>query len=188
MLTHKGTITLRTPRLTLRRFTLDDAQGVFEAYTSDANVGKSLDLDSHTSIDETKEMLKEWTSGYDSATKYHWVIVYRDVVVGEINLFDVADREERCELGYTLGSKWWNQGIATEAVAEIIRYAFEEVHFNKICAQHNTENVASGKVMQKNHMKQEGLFRAHKVKRDGTKYDTACYAILRDAWHDENRR
>ena len=40
MLTHKGTQTLTTPRLKLRRLTVDDAQAMFENWASDEKVTK----------------------------------------------------------------------------------------------------------------------------------------------------
>ena len=182
MLIHKGTVTLHTPRLVLRRFSVDDAQAVYDSYTSDENVAKCHNLAVHASVRDTMEMLKEWVSKYNDSEYYHWIIEYNGNVVGEINLFDIANEQERCELGYTIASKWWNYGIASEAVSEVIRFAFSEIHFNKICAQHDTENAASGKVMLKNGMKREGLFREHNVRQDGTRNDVAFFAIFKSEW------
>jgi ribosomal-protein-alanine N-acetyltransferase len=186
MLTHKGTVTLHTSRLILRQFTVDDAQAVYDGYTSDEHVAKQHNLNVHNSVKDTKAMIIEWIAKYDNPEYYHWVIECRGIIVGEINLFDVDNRSERCELGYTIGSKWWNNGIATEATAEVIRYAFAEVNFNKICARYDTENIGSGKVMQKNGMKQERLSRHHNTRKNGTKTDTAFYTILKSEWAIEH--
>lgn len=112
MLTHKGTATLATPRLLLRR-------GVYDGYTSDALVSERHNLDAHRSVEETRTMLAGWIAQYGDLRYYHWAIEHEGAVIGEINLFDVADGPERCELGYTIGSKWWNSGFATEAAAEV---------------------------------------------------------------------
>ena len=182
MLTHKGTVVLHTPRLVLRRFSTDDAQAVYDSYTSDENVAKYHNLSVHESAQDTVAMLKQWVSQYENLEYYHWIIEYKDDVVGEINLFNIANKQERCEIGYTVASEWWNYGIATEAVCAVIRFAFSEINFNKICAQHDTENIGSGRVMLKNGMKQEGLFREHNVRQDGTRSDAAFYAILKSEW------
>lgn len=182
MLTHQGTGTFSTSRLLLRRFTLDDAQAVYDSYTSDEKVSLRHNLDAHKSVEETRAMLAEWIAEYSNQKYYHWVIEHENMVIGEINLFNIANEQERCELGYTIGSEWWNNGFATEAVGEILRFAFEEVHFNKVCARHDADNFASGKVMQKNGMKQEGVFREHAVKKDGAKIDVTFYGILRSEW------
>ena len=182
MLTHKGTVKLTTPRLLLRRFAPEDAQGVYDGYTSDALVSERHNLDAHASVEETRTMLAGWIAQYGDPRYYHWAIEHEGAVIGEINLFDVADGPERCELGYTIGSKWWNSGFATEAAAEVLRFAFEEVHFHRVYARHDPENAASGKVMRKIGMRQEGLFREHSVRQDGTKGDVAFYGILRSEW------
>ena len=44
MLTHKGTKELTTKRLKLRRFTVDDAQDMFNNWASDAEVTKFVKL------------------------------------------------------------------------------------------------------------------------------------------------
>ena len=38
MLAHKGTVTLTTPRLILRRFTVDDAQAMYDNWATDEKV------------------------------------------------------------------------------------------------------------------------------------------------------
>jgi tagatose 1,6-diphosphate aldolase len=53
---------------------------------------------------------------------------------------------------------------------------------HKICAKHDTENIASGRVMQKCGMKQEGVLREQSCRKDGTYGGFAYYGILRDEW------
>lgn len=42
MITHKGTQTIHTERLILRKFTIDDAQAMFENWASDEKVTRYL--------------------------------------------------------------------------------------------------------------------------------------------------
>ena len=179
MLTHKGTMTLTTPRLVLRRLTVDDAPDMYNNWASDEKVPKYLSWNVHESVEVTRELLAKWGSEYDNPKNYHWVIEYAGTIVGTINLHDIKDDSERCELGYCIGSKWWNMGIVTEAAGAVIRFAFEELGANRVCALHDTANVGSGRVMQKNGMKQEGLLREHKMRKDGTRGDLAYYAIIK---------
>ena len=182
MLTHKGTLTLTTSRLILRRLTADDAQNMYDNWATDEKVAKYLSWDIHESAEATKELLTKWVAEYEKPEYYHWVIEFNGTIIGTTNFHAVSNKDEHCEIGYCIGSKWWNKGIVTEAVAEIIRFAFEELNANKVCALHDTDNIASGKVMQKNGMKQEGLLREHKMRKDGTRGDLACYSILEDEW------
>ena len=186
MLTHKGTVTLSTPRLILRRITVDDAQNMYNNWASDEKVPIYLTWDVHKSVEETRGLLEKWMPEYDNPMYYHWVIEYHGTIVGTINLHDVQDKPERCELGYCIGSKWWNSGIMTEAAGAVIRFAFKEMNANKVCAIHDTDNMASGMVMQKNGMKREGLLLEHKLRKDGTRGDFAYYAILKREWSENN--
>ena len=121
MLTHKGTVTLTTPRLTLRRFTMDDAQTAYENWASDDKTTKYLSWDTHKTVDTTREMLLKWIPEYERPDYYLWAIEYKNTFLGEALFFNISDKDEKCEIGYNIGSKWWNKGIMTEAVARIFR-------------------------------------------------------------------
>ena len=53
---HSGTKTLETERLILRRFTVEDAEDMYQNLCSDSRVNKFLTWDVHKSIDETVEV------------------------------------------------------------------------------------------------------------------------------------
>ena len=45
-------------------------------------------------------------------------------LIGIILYFD--ETEDSCEIGYGIGSGYWNQGYTTEAVAGFLKYLFRE--------------------------------------------------------------
>jgi [ribosomal protein S5]-alanine N-acetyltransferase len=53
------------------------------------------------------------------------------------------------EISYQLLPKWWRRGYATEAVQEVIRYAFEELKLPEIVAETQTANEASCRLLEK---------------------------------------
>ena len=64
----------------------------------------------------------------------------------------IVDRNESLNMlhiGYCIGSKWWHQGITSEAFSAIIPYLFEEVGANRIESLHDPCNPHSGNVMKK---------------------------------------
>ena len=187
MLTHKGTVTLTTPRLILRRFTEDDAEAMFSNWATDEKVTKYLSWSVHESVDATRELLAKWVADYENPETYHWVIEYGGTIIGSMNLHAIGNKAERCELGYCIGSRWWGLGLVTEAAGEVIRFAFEEAGFYRIAALHDTENIGSGRVMLKNGMKQEGVFREYSMRKDGTRGDIACWAVLRKEWQPHSQ-
>ena len=50
---HKGTVTLETPRLILRRLTLADAEPMYRNWASDPGVTKFLTWPTHSSVEIT---------------------------------------------------------------------------------------------------------------------------------------
>ena len=103
------------------------------------------------SIFPRSRIWNEWIKGYDSLDFYQWAIVLKELgePIGSISVVDKNDNLDIIHIGYCIGSKWWNQGITTEAFKAIILFFFEEVGANRIESQHDPNNPGSGKVMEK---------------------------------------
>lgn len=71
-------------------------------------------------------------------------------LIGIILYFD--ETQESCEIGYGIGSSYWNNGYVTEAVKAFIKYLFEEKGFNTVYASFFVGNDASKRVMEKSGM------------------------------------
>jgi [ribosomal protein S5]-alanine N-acetyltransferase len=84
-------------------------------------------------------------------------------------------------MGFWIGSDWWGQGYATEAARSVLRFAFEGLGLNRVYAHHMVRNPASGRVMKKIGMKQEGVLR-QRVRKWGVFEDVVILAILRADW------
>ena len=68
-------------------------------------------------------------------------------LIGIILYFD--DTGESCEIGYGIGSQYWNRGYCTEAVAAFLAFLFREKGFQTVYASFFTGNDASRRVMEK---------------------------------------
>lgn len=181
MLIHQGTQKIETKRLILRPFELSDAQSMFKNWANDKEVCKFLSWEPHEKIQVTEQIVKGWIEEYRYTSQYNWAIELKDKeeIIGEIAVIKLSERHNSCEIGYCLGKDFWSQGIMTEALKAIKGYMFEEVGINRICAKHHTQNIASGKVMQKCGMLFEGVMRQVKVDKHGDFYDLAVYAALK---------
>ena len=71
-------------------------------------------------------------------------------LIGIILYFD--EKEDSCEIGYGIGSAFWNQGYATEAVRRFLEYLFREKGMQTVYASFFTGNDASRRVMEKSGM------------------------------------
>ena len=183
-MTHKGTLTLRTDRLILRRFTLADAEAMYENWASEDAVTEYLTWPSHPSVDVTRMVIGDWVKGYESADFYQWAIELKELgqVVGSISVVTQKPTVDSCELGWCIGSRWWGQGIMPEAGRAVLGYLFDEVGFDRIAAAHAAGNPKSGRVMQKLGMRYEGTFRQAGRCNRGV-IDEVWYAILKDEFH-----
>lgn len=184
MLTHKGTESIHTDRLLLRRFRLDDAQDTFKNWTNDSEVTKFLSWKPHEDIEVTKKVIEEWVDEYKYENIYSWAIELKEIheAIGGISIVHLDEKNFSCEIGYCMSRKYWRKGIMTESLKAVIDYLFYEVGFNRIAAKHDTKNIASGKVMAKSGMKYEGTLRQVKT-RDGKEfYDLSVYSILKNEW------
>jgi [ribosomal protein S5]-alanine N-acetyltransferase len=166
--------TLKTSRLTLRPFRLADAPRL-QQLAGAREVALNTLLIPHPYPDGAAE---EWIASH--AVKFDEGTINLAIDDGELcgAIGLVVDREhDRAEIGYWLGVPYWGRGYATEAVVEVIRYGFEELHLNRIFAAHFTRNPASGVVLRKAGMKFEGTLRQN-YKKWGEYLDSEMYSIL----------
>ena len=181
MFINKGTATLQTERLILRRFTLDDAHAMYTNWANDPEVTKFLTWQPHVSEDATRELLGNWVKCYSSPEYYNWCITLREAgePIGNISVVRNDTRNETAHTGYCISRKYWGQGITPEAFKAVIHYLFEECGFYRIETTHAGLNPNSGRVMQKCGLTQEGFQRGAWLLADGTHDDLVLYSILR---------
>ena len=141
---------LETKRLILRPWREDDAENLYK-YASDPDVGYPAGWPAHTSIENSREIIR----GVLSVPETYAVCLKEDGnAIGSIGLkfgdeTDMTDRDDECELGYWIGKPFWGQGLIPEASRELIRYAFEELGVNSIWCGHYEGNIKSRRVQEK---------------------------------------
>lgn len=180
-MTHKGTTRLTTDRLILRRFTIEDAQDMYENWASDPEVTRFLTWPAHTSVEVSKAVLSDWIARYEQPDFYNWAIELKETgrVIGNISVVRVIDKIDGATIGYCMSRALWGNGIMPEALGEVIAFLFDEVEANRIDACHDVNNPKSGRVMVKAGMKFEGIFRQGGLNNVGI-CDEAWYSVLRD--------
>ena len=181
MINHKGTKCITTERITLRPFCYDDAENMFKNWVNDPEVTKYLSWTPHGNLNVTKECLDNWIKAYESDENYHWAITLKEnpnEVIGSIGAVFIDNYLEQAHIGYCLSKKYWNKGIVSESLKEVISYLFK-CGFTRIEAIHHVLNPASGQVMKKCGMKFEGILRKARKDNKGEFFDIAQYAILK---------
>jgi len=177
---HKGTKTIETKRLILRKFNKLDGVYMFKNWAGDSNVCKFLSWPPYENVGAVQNKVHEWVESYEDASFYNWAIVLKEMneVIGSIGVVESTDNNMHCEVGYCIGKAFWGQGIMTEAHCAVMEFLFYEVGYHRIQARHDVQNRASGIVMQKSGMQFEGIMRDANIRRDGSFCDYAVYARL----------
>lgn len=174
--------TLNTPRLILRPVRMADAEDLFE-YSRDPEVARHVLWDAHRSIHQTRDYIRYLIRQYRNAAPGTFAIVLRETgkVIGTIGFMWVQTDNRSAEVGYSLSRAYWNRGIMSEALREVVNFGFLELRLNRIEAQHECANPASGRVMIHAGMQHEGTLR-QRIYNKGRFVDVELYAILRSDW------
>jgi [ribosomal protein S5]-alanine N-acetyltransferase len=187
MINYKGTPMIETKRLILRKMEMNDANRMFDYILSDHRVMDNLIKGPHKTISETINRLTEIIKQYESDKFCYWGIALKESgeLVGTIDLYNINQDTENCEVGYDLGFNWWNQGYGTEALQAVVEFAFRFMNIHKISATHGIDNPASGKIMLKVGMEREGIIR-HMIRKNNQYKDCGIYGILQQEYLQKN--
>ena len=90
------------------------------------------------------------------------------------------------EVGYSLSRAYWNQGLMSDALSAVVEFGFEKLGLNRIEAQHECDNPASGRGMQHAGMRHEGTLR-QRIYNKGRYVDVDLYAIIRSDFVGRSR-
>ncbi len=173
---------LSTERLLLRMAVRRDAADIY-SYAKDPLVAEHVLWDAHTHFSDSLAYVRYLRDQYRSGRPSSWVIVLRSTgrVIGTIGYTEWNSENEILEVGYSLSREYWNQGYMTEALAEVIRYSFTQLPVHRLEAMHETTNPASGRVMEKCGMVQEGMMRG-RVWNKTHFSDVMMYGITREQY------
>jgi len=172
-------LTLETEHLLLRPFSITDAPEVQHLVGAREIAATTLAIPHPYTTSMAEEWIERHPEQLERGEALHWAITLREDgrLLGAIGL-ELAQKHARGELGYWIGVPYWGQGYCTQAGRAVVHYAFEQLQLNRIVAYHFAGNVASGRVMQKLGMTQEGVLRQH-VCKWGHYVDLVCYGLLR---------
>lgn len=143
-------IKIETERLILRPFTIDDINAAHEL-NLDPEISKYTGDGGVVSREETERRIREDVLGDYQKYGFGRLAIElkgQDHFIGFAGLKYLEDIKE-VDLGYRLKSKYWGQGIATEAAKACVDYGFNRLKLEKIIAFIIPENIGSFRVLEK---------------------------------------
>jgi ribosomal-protein-alanine N-acetyltransferase len=173
---------LKTERLVLRPFRLSDAEDVRRLAGEWEIADTTLNIPHPYEAGMAEEWIGKHQTGFESGRLCSFAITLGSSgeLVGAISLM-ITPRFDHAELGYWIGVPYWGRAYCTEAGQAIMEYGFTGLGLHRIHASYFARNQASGSVMRKLGMKQEGVLREH-VKRWGKYEDLVLFGLLKEEW------
>lgn len=178
---------MQNEKVFLRRLSKDDAEAIASMANDKDIYASTLNIPYPYSIDDANFWLELQEKQFEENRAYNFAIISKvdNAIVGVIGLNKGS--ANKGELGYWIGKKYWNQGYATSATSLLLSYAFNELLYNRVYSKHFASNLASGKVMQKNHMQYEGKLKMDELK-DGVYHDIILYGLCKDDYLKNKER
>jgi RimJ/RimL family protein N-acetyltransferase len=178
---------LTTKRLILREINNKDAKSIQENINN-LNVSRWLLV---VPYPYTKKDAKWWINHCKEEYKkkkrerYNFGIELKSekkIIVG-IGLGKIDKSQGTAEVGYWLGEKYWKYGYGSEALNEILKFAFNKLKLRRIGANVFAGNPSSGKLLEKFGAKLEGIKRKASIcKADKKIKDDLFYGLLKEEW------
>ena len=171
---------LETERLLLRPITIDDKEAIYDFY-SDPEIMKYRVSPLHKSIEDTVQFIETDCMNFAERKRIRFGIALKasGTLIGTGGFHSISPEHHRLEIGYSLRREFWGQGYMTEAVTELIRFAFEDMGMHRIMAMCDLGNDRSARVMERCGMTFEGTLKDYALRR-GKFVTVRIYAILKE--------
>jgi RimJ/RimL family protein N-acetyltransferase len=179
-----ATLILTTARLKLRPMDERDIPAHYAVF-SDPEVARYWSREAWTDIAQAEESIKATMAAHEdgSGVRFGIELLSTGELIGNVGLYSFFEQNRRCDIGYALASKHWNQGYATEALRAAIRYGFDVLNLNRIEADIDPRNVGSGRVLEKLGFRKEG-YMPERWFVSGEFADTVNYGLLKRYWDE----
>ena len=173
-----------TERIYVRPLQKSDAQSMLE-YHSDPQVTRYIPWPTRN-LEQVREALDKYIT-YITLEKegdYLMLGFFRkedNQLLGQINAMYRSEEHQLAEFGYVINPRFAGQGLATEAVKEMISQIFKTGKFHRVIARMDARNNSSARLCERLGLRLE----AHHLQDDwfkGEWTDTYIYAILKNEW------
>lgn len=183
----RPTYPIRTPRLFLRPFTLDDLTP-FHAFYSHPDTVRYLQQEPQKRTDSQRLLRKkaehrELTEpGHTLSTAIE--LVDTGQLIGEASLTWTSAEHDVGEVSIVLHPSHHGRGYGAEALTELLRLGFDKMKLHRMFGRCDARNIASASLMEGLGMRHEAHLREKKhIKGEWT--EQLVYAMLDSEWRKE---
>lgn len=175
---------MTTERLTLRPVEEGDLDGIW-AYRRLPQIrtwlGGSLDPESF------RRRFLEPAEGRSQLVVLHDAAVVGDLMLDVQDSWSQGEAREQARaskglLGWAFHPDVGGRGLATEAVTELLRHAFDDIGLRRVVAECFADNAPSWRLMERVGMRREAHHVGSALHRDRGWQDELVYALLAEEW------
>jgi RimJ/RimL family protein N-acetyltransferase len=176
---------IRTERLVLRPIGVEDVSGVQAAAGRREVADTMISIPHPFSTEDTERYVRSRVAamqrerGAAFTLRTHAPMVF----VGFAELRDIDREHALAELSFWLAVESRGRGYMGEALAAVLRYAFQDLDLNRVHAYHMVRNPTSGRVLARLGFAVEGILR-QRVRKWGRFEDVVLQALLRSEWSE----
>ena len=178
---HLSDFPLYTKRLVIRPLRPTDAEQAYLSIDLDKEVSRFINR--ANSLKQKAERFEKLMASYEAENYGYFALApieADDQLIGWVGLTPL-EGHPYTQLLYGLVRKYWGQGLASEAAAAMVRYAFQRMKLSELVAVVNPANEQSRKLLEKigmtprGHLKwpREGLVDVYGIRRREYKPDAA---------------
>lgn len=176
-------LTLRTSKVTLRPIAENDFD-IFLSLAQDEDAWKYFSLNL-----EDRDHLRKWMDlAYaDKAanTRRPFTIIEESSgnIAGSMSMGNISLQDLRLEIGWSwLGKNFRGTDVNRHAKYCMMKYAFEELHFERVEFKTDVLNTRARKGLEKIGGKEEGILRSHMTMWNNRRRDSVYYSVLKNEW------
>ena len=142
---------LETNSLLLRNISESDASQILYLRSNDIAT-KFIERPKMKNLQEAKQFILDRIKDNKNKKTYYWAITQKDKqeLIGTICYWNFSENRLTAEIGYDLKPEYFNKGIMSEAIKNVIDFGFSNLKLSSIEAFTQIKNIASINLLEKN--------------------------------------
>ncbi|MBB71485.1 MAG: ribosomal-protein-serine acetyltransferase [Legionellales bacterium] len=177
-------------RITIRKFRQRDVFPLYEAIHSSVTELYPYLPWCHPdySLVDSEEWIRSREQYWHIGASYDFAVVSNDndkEILGGVGLNLIEPDQRKANIGYWVRTDSASKGIATESVRLLIKFAIEDLGYQRVEIVISTDNAPSLRVAEKLDAVKEGLLR-HRLYLHGECKDAYIYSVIAEDYFRDN--
>lgn len=168
----------------LRKLKFKDAESMYE-WMMDYECNRNFRFDStKITLESCKNFIEKSLSDKENLNLA--IVNENDEYLGTISLKNINYNDLNAEYAISVRKEYHGTGVAKKATQELLKYAFEELHLNKVYLNVLSENIRAIKFYEKIGFEYEGEFKKH-LRINSEYKDLKWYCFLKENYSKQEK-